>query len=171
LKANKYALFAGALAAATFVLTGCEPASTAGGAGGSGSGGITCDPNGFGPLSGCDSAGEPAKATQGPAETTTKPAATTLAPATLAPARIDPTPCAANRSWNDCVAVSQSSDNGFTLTVTWIVVSIDFTGFQECVIGLRVAPAKPDDQFSHRLTTVKDCEGQRVDTVYRPVAG
>lgn len=183
MKAIKSALVATVLAAGTLVVAGCDPATT-GSSGASGSGGITCDPNGFGPLSGCDSTGDSA---QKPAETTPKPAETTSKPAetTPEPTRIDATPCEADLNGNGCVTGSrpkfeykvqggnketiQSSDNGFTVTVTWIVVSIDFTGFRECVIGLREAPANPDDHFSHRLTTAKDCQAQRVDAVYRPV--
>ncbi len=64
---------------------------------------------------------------------------------------------------------TETTEHRVTVTVTWIVVNIDVTGFRECVIELREAQQDADDQFSRRITTVEDCKAQQIDTVYRPV--
>lgn len=153
--ATRLTLAVAALAAATFLLTGCEPANSSGG---SGDGGTTCDPDGWGPLSGCENT-----------DTDSSPESAVPAP------DVDrkPTPSSENQ---DGAPANESTtekvgtpENNITVSVTWIVVSIDVTGFQECVIGLREGPPSFDEHFSRRITTPEDCEAQQVDTVYRPV--
>ncbi|MGH4013303.1 MAG: hypothetical protein ACRDSL_05095 [Pseudonocardiaceae bacterium] len=185
MKAAKLTLVAAALAAGTLVLTGCEPSNTAGSSGSSGGSGTTCDPNGWGPLSGCGSADIAGN----------KPAGDDTAPCEADPSAPDRNAGGVNdtrdgseravtdgdrcvtdssleferevRAWDQ--KINEAAQDGFTVTVTWIVVSIDVTGFRECVIGLREAPPNPDDHFSRRITTPEDCEAQQVDAVYRPV--
>lgn len=161
--ATRLTLAVAALAAGTFLLTGCEPANSTAGSGG---GGTTCDPNGWGPLSGCGNA----DSANGP-----EPAAPTPTPAPTPAPDADRKPTPASED-NDSTADDEPTtenvstpENNVTISVTWIVVSIDITGFRECVIGLREAPPSSDDHFSRRITSPEDCEAQQVDTVYRPV--
>lgn len=155
--APRLTLIAAALAAGTFLLAGCEPATNSGGSGG---GGSTCDPNGWGPLSGC-----------GNADTGSGPEAEPEIPAPEVTQKPSPTSENNHTAENDPATEKVSTpENNVNITVTWIVVSIEVTGFRECVIGLREAPPSFDDHFSRRITTPEDCEAQQVDTVYRPVS-
>ena len=194
MKASTLTLAVAALAAGTLVLTGCEPATTTGSSGSSGSAGLGCDPTGFGPLSGCDSTDSP-----GPQEDSSDAMENNPVPgedvAADQPAEAEPAPCeddpndldlGAGRfddvDKNGCDSagdgdhgqtwdqkLTETSTGHYTVTVTWIVVSIDFTGFRECVLGLQEAAAKSDDRFTRRITTTEDCKAQRVDTAYRPL--
>ncbi|MGH3797935.1 MAG: hypothetical protein ACRDSP_23975 [Pseudonocardiaceae bacterium] len=191
MRATRLTLAAVVLGVGTLLLTGCDPSTTAGGSGASGSRGLTCDPNGFGPLTGCDSA-DSSGHTPASTETTPAEADTTPAKTDTAPCETDPNGPGVDAGWfndtkdgNDCVTstgptpahqgqagnqkITQTTDHNITVTVTWIVVNIDITGFQECVIDLRETRPNPDDHVNRRLTTAKDCEAQHVDTVYRPV--
>ena len=194
MRATALTLAAAALAAGTFLLTGCEPGDTVTF---NGSGtynapdtsdglGVDCDPSGFGPLSGCDSS--PAPQEQSPQTAEDKPA-----PGQDDSAEAKPAPCPDDshnldlgagrfddKNSSDCDNNSdaehsyQSWDQKITegrydITVTWIVVSIKFTGFRECVLDLREASAKSEDHFSRRVTSTEDCKAQQVHTVYRPV--
>lgn len=141
--ATRLTLAVAALAAGTFLLTACEPVNSSSGSGS----GTTCDPNGWGPLSGC-----------GTADTGSSPE---LEPTTPVPAA-DQEPTRTSEK-------AGTREHNVTVTVTWIVVHIDVTGLRECVISLREAPPSLNDHFSRRITTPEDCEAQRVDTVYRPV--
>jgi hypothetical protein len=190
MKAARLTMAVAALAAGTLLLTGCEPAGSSGSYSGP-----TCDPNGFGPLSECDGSEQPDRASTNPAN---PPAPAGAPPETTRPdrepARSETAPCdesgrdvGGESSWavadrGSCpdgsgpdgehdVSPSQkiTTWQGYTVTVTWIVVSIEVTGFRECVIALRTAHPDPDDHFSRRITTPQDCKAQRVDAVYRPV--
>lgn len=190
MRATRPTLAAAALAAATFLLTGCEPVTITSGPSSSDGRGVDCDPNGFGPLSGCHGASSPDQQQAVPETTTNTPA-----PAKDDSAESETPPCKTDPGELDLGAgrfdgadgcdsgqdtgydshhggqqITETTTRRYTVTVTWIVVSIDFTGFRECVLGLQEAPAKSDDPFSRRITTTDDCEAQQVHTVYRPVA-
>ncbi|MGH3903874.1 MAG: hypothetical protein ACRDTE_06765 [Pseudonocardiaceae bacterium] len=151
MKAIKLSLATAALAAGTLLLSGCEPSNTSGGSGTSGGAGVTCDSNGWGPLSGCDEADS-----SGPTSSSHEPAG------------------ADNRTEFEQEVQTEDQKSTETteyrVTITWIVVSIDVTGFRECVIDLREASQDADDRFSRRITTPEDCEAQQIDAVYRPVS-
>lgn len=199
MRATALTLAAAALAAGTFLLTGCEPGDTVtfNGSGtynapeapdASDGPGVGCDPNGFGPLSGCDSSSGGRE--QSPQATEDKPA----------PGRDDsadktteaePAPCpddshnldlGAGRfgDKNDCESSPDAeqeyqvwdqkiTEGRYDITVTWIVVRIKFTGFRECALDLREASSESEDHFTRRITSTEDCRAQQVHTVYRPV--
>lgn len=189
MKAAGLTMAVAALAAGTLALTGCEPA----GSGGSSYSGPTCDPNGFGPLSECDGSEEPDSTSPTSDSPTVQPPA--QAGPDREPVRAQPAPCDGDGSadsgesrWafadsescpgggspgagQDAPKRSQeiTTWQGYSVTVTWIVVNIEVTGFRECVIALRQAGPDRDDHFSRRITTLQDCRAQRVDAVYRPV--
>jgi hypothetical protein len=143
MQVTRLTLAAAALAAGALVLTGCEPADGSGGPGTFGADGLGCDSNGWGPLSGCADGSHPDLERE-------------------------------FRDWQRKVdqaideAEAEDWTDDRTVTVTWIVVRIDVTGFRECVLSLREAPPGSGDHLSRRVTTVEDCAAQRVDTVYRP---
>lgn len=158
MKANRAVLTAVAVAAVTCALTACQPS----GAAGAGGNGVSCDPNGWGPLSECGTTPNP----------TTTPAEVTSAPASPAPTETTvPTaePPSWAHQWPDYDEITRTPANSYTVTITWIVVSIRVTGFQECVLELRSAEPDSHDPVSRRFTTPADCDAQRVDTVYRPI--
>lgn len=192
MRATALTLTAAALAAGTFLLTGCEPGDTVtfNGSGTynppktSDGSGVGCDPKGFGPLSGCGS-GSGAQE-KSPQTTEDKPAPgqddsgdrTTEA---------DPAPCPDDSHNLDLGAGRFDDKNGgcdtsdsehgdqkitvgrYDITITWIVTKIEFTGFRECVLDLQGASAKSEDHLSRRITTTEDCKAQQVHTVYHPV--
>ncbi|MCA1674783.1 MAG: hypothetical protein LC799_22190 [Actinobacteria bacterium] len=191
MRATTLTLAAAALAAGTLVLTGCEPASTTGSSGSSGGVGVSCDPTGFGPLSGCDGTDSSGPQQDSSGTPENDPAAHEDNSADK-PAETEPAPCAddpndldlgvgrfGDAGENGCDSpddgqtwdqkTTEITEGHYTVTVTWIVVSIEFTGFRECVLGLREATAKTDEDFSRRVTTTEDCKAQQVHTVYRPL--
>lgn len=191
MRATRPILAAAALAAATLVLTGCEPVDTTGGPGtatGSGTGGDTCDPGGWGPLSGCDSADQEQRSPNGAdgSDQDRKSAGTDTCDTDHRVSAVDTgdesrwsvfdtrrCPAQSHSDGPEAphqgLKVTETTRNDYTVTVTWIVVDIKITGFRECVLDLRPAHPQPDDHFSRRFTTPKDCEAQRIDAVYRPV--
>ncbi|MGH4025721.1 MAG: hypothetical protein ACRDRV_14190 [Pseudonocardiaceae bacterium] len=197
MRATALTLAAAALAAGTFLLTGCEPGDTVTF---NGSGtynapdtsdglGVDCDPSGFGPLSGCASSSGARE--QSPPATEDKPApgqddsadkTTEAEPAPcpddshnldLGAGRFDDKnsgDCDNNSDANSYQSWDQKITEGrYDITVTWIVVNIKFTGFRECVLDLREAAAKSEDHFARHVTSPEDCKAQQVHTVYRPV--
>lgn len=187
-------------AAGALVLAGCEPATgTAAGSGTSNGRTANCDPNGWGPFSGCrDEASDGA----GAGDTGTGNDTGTDDTGTDGTGTTDGTDPTAERAHCDesggseaaehprwvrdarerCGSGDRQAEQGsppghvitettrrYTVSITWIVVKIDVTGFRECVIALRAAEPDPDDHVSHRYTTPEDCRAQRVDTVYRPL--
>lgn len=190
MKAIKLSLATAALAAGTLLLSGCEPSNTAGSSGTSGGVGVTCDSNGFGPLSGCDNADG-----SGPTSSSPEPTGADTASCEADMSSRDPDAGVFNDTKdgsektstdeNSCQTdnrpeleqedqtedqkITETTEHRVTVTVTWIVVNIDVTGFRECVIELREAQQDADDQFSRRITTPEDCKAQQIDAVYRPV--
>lgn len=191
MKAIKLSLATAALAAGTLLLSGCEPSNTAGSSGTSGGVGVTCDSNGFGPLSGCDNADS-----SGPTSSSQEPAGADTASCDADMNSRDPDAGGFNdtkdgsektsTAGDGCPTdnppefeqgaqaedqkITETTEHRVTVTVTWIVVNIEVTGFRECVIDLRKASQDADDHFSRRITTPEDCKAQQIDAVYRPVS-
>ncbi len=190
MKAIKLSLTTAALAAGTLLLSGCEPVNTADGSGTSGSVGVTCDSNGFGPLSGCDITVSPS-----PTSSSQEPTGADTASCEADMSGRDPnadgfydtkdgsekTSTDENRCPTDNPPefgqedqtedqeITETTEHRVTVTITWIVVNIDVTGFRECVIELREAQQSADDHISRRITTAEDCKAQQIDAVYQPV--
>lgn len=186
MKSKRWALAMAALAALT--LTACEP-GTAGSTGTSGGSGVDCDPHGWGPLSNCGGATSTTRTPVG-AETTSPPSPVETTAVTTP---VETTsPCGSEGSYSSGDGVSTvaqgcpggdhpwwnpapddrrttSRGEGYTVTVTWIVVSVKITGFRECVIELRSAEPNSGEPLRRRFTTPDDCDAQQVDTVYHPV--
>lgn len=196
MRATALTLAAAALAAGTFLLTGCEPGDTVtfNGSGtynpsdtsdASDGLGVDCDPNGFGPLSGCSSSSGARE--QSPQTTDDKPTPGQDDSADKT-TETEPAPCPDDSHNLDLGAGRFDDKNGdacdtsdtkhgdqkitvgrYDVTITWIVMKIDFTGFRECVLDLQDPSAKSEDHFSRRITTTEDCKAQQVHAVYRPV--
>lgn len=167
---------------ATLALTGCEPVNNTGGVG-SGGGGIVCDPGGWGPLNDC---GDESTGTSKPVDTTepeSTPEPEPVEEPTPGP-EPSPSPCDAGEDrhslrWvfddNDSCGPDGTEgtegdpDRHVSVSVTWIVVHIEQTGFRECVLSLRSSEHSSENHYSRVITTKKDCAAQRVNTTYHPV--